>query len=255
MFCPHCGKEIAGDQAFCQHCGASLSEPVPGPVLSAGGRTRTPWEDRENFGFFGGLFRTLKEVLFSPSAFFRKMTVKDGLFHPLLYALIIGMFGLMFFYSWQILLKGAVQNFMPSGVTVAAGPQVFNSSNVIWLAALSPFFIIAGLFISSGILHIFLMLVKGARAGFEATFRVVAYGHSTQIFFVLPICGSFLVFAWAIVISIIGLREAHEISGGKATFAVFFPLVLCCGLLITTVMLFFMGALVASFGALMQMYK
>ena len=255
MFCPHCGKEIAEDQAFCHHCGVGLREPGPGTVPSFGGRTKTSWEDRETSGFFGGLFLTLKEVLFRPSAFFRKMTVKGGLFDPLLYALIIGMISLMFFYFWQVLLKGAIQNFMPSGMSIAAGPQIFHGAKVVWLAALTPLFIIVSLFIASGILHVILMMVKGARAGFEATFRVVAYGYSAHIFFIIPICGSIIVFLWAVVISIIGLREAHEISGGKATFAVFFPLVFCCGLVIIAAMLFFMGALAASFGALMHMYK
>jgi hypothetical protein len=255
MFCPHCGKEVAESQAFCQHCGSSLAESVPALAPAAGGRTKTPWEDRENTGFFWGLFLTLKNCLFNPSESFRRMPVAGGLTDPLLYALIVGMIGTMFLYLWQILLKGAVQSYLPPSMTTASGPQVFQGIGTAFLAVLAPFLIIIGLFITSGLLHLFLLLIKGARAGFEATFRVVSYSYSANIFFIAPICGSFIACIWALVITIIGLREMHEISGGKAAFAVFFPVFLCCGIIIIAASTVFMGAIAASFGSMMRMYK
>jgi len=252
MFCPHCGKEVTEGQIFCQHCGARLageaaSAPVPGV------REKTPWEDREVRGFFGGLFKTLNETLFRPSEFFKKMSVTGGLTDPLLYALIIGMVGLMFSYLWQISLKSAMQDMMP-GMQAAAGQYMFQGVGMAILAFFSPFLIILGLFVSSGILHVFLMMVKGARAGFEATFRVVAYGYSANIFLIIPFCGGLLAVVWAVVLYIIGLKEAHEITGGKAAFAVFLPLIVCCGL-ITIAIALFMGAAAASLGTFMQMQR
>ncbi len=254
MFCPHCGNEVADGQIFCQHCGAQLSgEPAPGAApertAAAGGRGKTPWEDREALGFFGGLFKTLNETLFRPSEFFKKMSVSGGLTDPLLFALIVGMVGLMFYYLWQILLKSAIQNMIP-----AAGQHLFQGIGLAILAFLSPFLIILGLFVSSAILHVCLMMVKGAKNGFEATFRVVAYGYSTYIFLLIPACGGLLYAVWAIVLCIIGLREAHETTGGKAAFAVFLPLIVCCGLFMIAMGALFMGA-VASLSALSQMQK
>ena len=112
MFCPHCGKEVTEGQSFCQHCGGSLAaESVQAPVAEttpvSDGRGKTPWEDREARGFFGGLFKSLNETLFRPSEYFRKMSVTGGLTDPLLYALIMGMAGLIFSVLWQISLKGA----------------------------------------------------------------------------------------------------------------------------------------------------
>jgi hypothetical protein len=252
MFCPHCGKEVTEGQIFCQHCGARLageaaSAPVPGV------REKTPWEDREVRGFFGGLFKTLNETLFRPSEFFKKMSVTGGLTDPLLYALIIGMVGLMFSYLWQISLKSAMQDMMP-GMQAATGQYMFQGVGMAILAFFSPFLIILGLFVSSGILHVFLMMVKGARAGFKATFRVVAYGYSANIFLIIPFCGGLLAVVWAVVLYIIGLKEAHEITGGKAAFAVFLPLIVCCGL-ITIAIALFMGAAAASLGTFMQMQR
>jgi hypothetical protein len=182
------------------------------------------------------------------------MPVTGGLTDPLLYALIIGMAGLMFSYFWQILLQGTMQDVMMPGMKTVAGPQVLRGIGMAALAFFSPFLIILGLFISSGVLHLFLLLVKGARAGFEATFRVAAYGYSANIFLVLPLCGGLIAAVWAIVLTIIGLREAHETTGGKAAFAVFLPVVVCCGLILVAVALF-MGAAAASLGTMMQMQK
>ncbi len=247
MFCPHCGKEIAEGQAFCHHCGLKVSEPAPG----AGGRVKTPWEDRETQGFFGGLFKTLKDALFSPTDFFKKMPVTGGLTEPLLYALIIGMVGLMFMYVWQILLQGTMQSYMTPEMKAASGYHLFQGIGIAVLAVLTPFLIILGLFISSGILHLFLMMVKGTRAGFEATFRAVSYSYSPYIFMIIPFCGNFIAGIWTMVLLIIGLKEAHETTGGKSAFAVLFPIIVCCGLIVLAILLF-VGTLAAAFGTMMQ---
>ncbi len=259
MFCPHCGKEVADDQIFCHHCGTRLRQdeqaaelPAEEPVQTAsfsGSRERTPWEDREAQGFLKGLFKTLSDVLFRPTDFFKKMPVAGGLTDPLLYALIVGMIGLMFSYLWQILTKGAMQSMM--GVSSGAGQFLFQGVGMAILAFLSPLLLIAGLFVSAGILHVCLMLVKGSRSGFEATFRVVSYGYSANVFLIIPFCGGILAAVWAIVLYIIGLREAHETTGGKAAFAVFLPAILCCGLIALAVVLI-LGAAAGSFGLMMQ---
>jgi hypothetical protein len=183
------------------------------------------------------------------------MPVSGGLTDPLLFALILGMAGFMFFYFWDILLHDGMRNFMTPEMKAAAGQYQFQGIGLALFAFLAPFLIITGLFISSGILHLFLMMVSGARAGFEATFRVLAYGYSINIFFVvIPVCGGLIAGVWAIVLMIIGLKEAHQTTGGKAAFSVFAPVFVCCGLAIAATLLF-MGAVAASFGAMMQMYK
>ncbi len=250
MFCPQCGKAIAEGQTFCLNCGARLSEPAP----PTGAREKTPWEDREARGFIGGLFTTVRDTLFRPSEFFRKMPVTGGLTDPLLYALIMGMIGLMFSYFWQILLQGAMQDAMFPGMKAVAGQHMFRGIGLAILAFLSPFLVILSLFITSGVLHLFLMMVKGARSGFEATFRVVSYGSSANLFLVIPFCGSIFAGVWYIVLMIIGLKEAHETTGGKAAVAVFFPIVVCCGLILVAIALF-MGAAALSLGTMMEMQK
>lgn len=256
MFCPHCGKEVADDQLFCHHCGLRLREenataPLEEVAASpAPGRERTAWEDREALGFFKGLFGTLNEALFRPTEFFRKMPVSGGLTDPLLYGLILGMVGVMFSYLWQIVTHGSMQGMIP-GMQPAARPDILGGVGLALMAFFSPFFIIIGMFVSAGILHVCLMMLKGTKAGFEGTFRVVAYGYSANLFMVIPFCGGILTAVWAIVLSIIGLREAHETTGGKAAFAVFLPVILCCGLALFALALIF-GIAAGSLGMIIN---
>lgn len=254
MFCPQCGAVVADDQKFCHQCGSRLplhagekTETAESAPAISDNLEKTAWEDRESLGFFGGLFRTLNDVLFRPSDFYKKMAVTGGLTDPLLFALIIGMTGLMFSYLWQLVIKGAMRDVIPvSGVNAGLGLAL--------LAFFSPFLIIIGVFIVAGVLHVCLLMVKGANRTFETTFRVVAYGYSANIFMIIPICGNLIAFAWAIVLYIIGLREAHKTTGGKASFAVFLPIFLFCGAIILMVALF-LGAAAGSLGTLMQMQQ
>jgi hypothetical protein len=247
MFCPHCGKEIADTKEFCQYCGARVEVSSPG----AGGREKVPWEDRGTQGAVGGMIKTLKETLFNPSGFFKKMAVTGGLADPILYALIVGMVAVMFSYLWQILFQGVIQSYLPAEMKTMPGYNIIQTIGLAVLALIMPFIIILWLFIWSGILHLFLMMVKGTKSGFEATFRVVSYSYGTNVLSVIPFCGGIIAWVWSIVLAIIGLKEAHETSGGKAAFAVLFPFVLCCGLIVAVALLM-MGVIAASIGAAAQ---
>ncbi|OGW54250.1 MAG: hypothetical protein A2Z46_02115 [Nitrospirae bacterium RBG_19FT_COMBO_55_12] len=249
MFCPHCGKEIADSHEFCQYCGDGVR--VEGSAPGAGEREKTPWEDRAAQGAFKGLLKTVKGALFSPVEFFKKMAVTGGFLDPILYGLIVVMVGVIFSYLWQILFQGSIQNYLPAEMKKMPWFNIFPTLGLAVLAVLMPFMIILGLFIWSGILHVFLMMVKGTKNGFEATFRVVSYSYSPNILNVIPFCGGVIAWVWSIVLAVIGLKEAHETSGGKAAFAVLFPFLLCCGLAVAVALLM-MGVMAASIGAAAQ---
>jgi hypothetical protein len=217
MLCPSCNREIPEQPGviFCPYCGWKTT---PEPLKSC------PWEERESLGFITAVTSTLKESLLKPGEFFRKMPVTGGIGSPLIYAMIWGTLGMMFAVVWQILSGGMLEMFArPPGLRHEFGPRY-----LLALAVLSPLFAIMGLFIGSGILHLCLMLIGGNKKGFEATFRVVSYSYGAQIFSAIPFCGGFIGAIWMIVIEIIGLKEAHGISGGKAALAIFLPLIFCC---------------------------
>jgi hypothetical protein len=252
VFCQHCGKEIFEGQIFCQHCGARLvaEDHGTGGNSPDAARYKTPWEDRETNGFFNGIFKTAKEVILTPSAFFKRMPVTGGLTDPLLFAMITGTIGLIFLSVWDLLLHDPMRSFMTAEMRSAAGEGMSSGIGTLMM----PFLLIIWLFVVSGMLHLFLMIVRGEKAGFEATFRVVSYSVSPFLIMVIPFCGMPVTTFWVLTLFMIGLRDAHETTGGKATVAVLFPFLFCCGMLVMAAVLF-MGALASSFGAMMQWYK
>jgi DNA-directed RNA polymerase subunit RPC12/RpoP len=225
MICPSCNRELpvqseipsGPELIFCPYCGGKII-----PEVSK----YCPWEEKERLGFFPALTSTLKESLTRPSDFYRKMPVSGGLGSPLIYAIIWGTLGIMFTIIWQILFGGILEMMaQPPGIK-----REFEPGYLLALAILSPILVIIGIFVGSGILHLCLMIIGGNKKGFEATFRVVSYAYGAQILSAIPFCGGFIGVIWMIVIEIIGLKEAHGISGGKAALAIFLPIIFCCGL-------------------------
>lgn len=219
MICSSCNRNLPEqpELTFCPYCGGKIIPETP---------KSCPWEERERLGLFTSLTSTLKESLMRPSEFYRKMPVSGGLGSPLIYAMIWGTLGIMFGLIWQILFGSIIEMMVQTpGMRGKFGPGY-----LLVLAILSPILVIIGIFIGSGILHLCLMIVSGNKKGFEATFRVVSYANGAQILSVIPFCGGFIGAIWMIVIEIIGLKEAHGISGGKAALAVFLPIIFCCGI-------------------------
>lgn len=185
------------------------------------------WEDMENLGFLKAFFQTIGEVLFRPSWFFSRMPVDRGLIHPLIFALVMGVLGGMFGLLYQFLMMFYLGSmFETEGFGGSSLPMIIISAIGL------PLFTVIGVFVISGLLHVCLMIVRGNRKGFEATFRVVAYAMSTQVFGIVPLLGGLIGSIWALVIQILGLRESHGISTGRAALAIFLPILAILALLI-----------------------
>ena len=74
------------------------------------------------------------------------------------------------------------------------------------------------------------MLLGGAKKTFEATFRVIAFSQgSTMPLQLVPCCGGLIALVWYLVANCVGVARVHEIDTGKATLAVFLPVIVCCG--------------------------
>ena len=80
-----------------------------------------------------------------------------------------------------------------------------------------------GLFILAAILHLLVRLVVGAgNSGFEATFRVAAYAAVVNLVSWIPLVG-WLLGLYGIYLSVVGIREMHGTTTGKAALVVLIP--------------------------------
>ena len=91
---------------------------------------------------------------------------------------------------------------------------------------ISPLFVTITMFIASAVLHLLLLIVRGGKNGFEATFRVVSYSQAAQIWGVIPFVGGFIGGLWILIVQIIGLREIHETSYLRVILALLIPVAL-----------------------------
>ena len=81
-----------------------------------------------------------------------------------------------------------------------------------------------GLFLSGSWAHLFVRAF-GGRKGWRSTIKAFAYGNTPIFLFGwIPFVGM-LLWIWALVLNIIGIRQLHEISTGRAVGAVLLSMV------------------------------
>ena len=94
----------------------------------------------------------------------------------------------------------------------------------------------AGLFISGSWAHLFVRAF-GGRKGYGNTIKAFAYGNTPVFLFGwIPFAGG-LFWIWALVLNIIGIRQLHEISTGRAVGAVLLSIV-ALGVIIALIVMF-----------------
>jgi predicted Zn finger-like uncharacterized protein len=193
----------------------------------------TPWEQREHRGLWKGVTGTIRGVLFSPKNTFSSMPVTGGWREPLAFGLLTGSIGSMFSFFWEFtaLLIGLLKPLWGVSLPISS-PLVF-----LVLIFLSPLFVMIHLFISSVIIHALLLLVRGGKNGYEATFRVVAYSQATRTWSVIPLLGDVIGWIWRSAVYIIGLKEAHETSYARVILAFSLPFALLFVLISALVLL------------------
>ena len=108
------------------------------------------------------------------------------------------------------------------------------------ITVISPLFVTITIFLTSGILHLLLLVVRGEKNGFEATFRVISYSQATQVLGLIPVIGGLIGSFWLLIIQIIGIREIHNTSYLRVIIAFSIPLVLIFLLVMTVLISLFM---------------
>ena len=200
------------------------------------GHKGTPWESPVGLGLWSRIYQTFKAVLFSPEAFFRTLAFKGGIREPLAFGLLAGSIGSMFGVFWQFILLSEGISFLSEYVLgeVALG-LIFM---IIMISV--PIFVTLSMFIYSGMLHLFLLIVRGGENGFEATFRVVSYSQAAQALGLVPFIGGWIGGVWQLVVQIIGLREIHDTSYFRIITAFLIPVVVFVLLMIAALVPIFL---------------
>jgi hypothetical protein len=148
---------------------------------------------------------TVQGVVLQPVSFFRGILRQGDFVNPLIFAIIC--------YEVSAILGGLLQLV---GRNIGFGGFI---SSII----LAPIIAAIGLFIGAGIIHLLVMLIIGSRnAGFEGTFRVLAYSAVTSLVSWIPFIGGILSL-YGIYLGIVGIREMHNTTTTKAAIVVLIP--------------------------------
>ncbi len=187
----------------------------------------TPLENQSNPGLLNVIFPAAKKVLFQPGRFFGTRDPENGLNAPLTFGLLFGGIGDMLAFFWSVLLF--------SGGLIPFGKAFLGQMDGIWIVILMaaiPIAVVLKMFFYSGILHLMLLIVRGGKEGFNATFRVVAYSQAALAWNIIPFVGSWIGTFWKLGIQVAGLHKVHHISYLRAIMAFLIPFFIFFGLLI-----------------------
>ena len=189
-----------------------------------------PWPPREGESSVQAFVTTWKDAVLHPTWFFKRMPREDDYGAVVFYYLIIGVVvaGIHLFWHSVFHFVGIQQMILRAlGVKQDVPP-----SSGLMDFLFSPIVVLLGLYVSAGVTHLFLKIVGGAHHGFDTTTRVLAFSYSPLLFAVVPFVGSVVGTVWVIVLTTIGLREAHETTTGRSLAAILLPYVILFGLFI-----------------------
>ena len=195
------------------------------------------WENPSGGSFFSSAYQSARGILSQPSETFRAMPTEGGLGKPLAFYLSV---------SWltsaiAVLYQAIAATVNPEMVLPREAASMSGYAiPLIYLAALIflPALLLVGVFVSSGLIHLGLVAVGGARKPFEATFRALCYsGGATSVLQLIPLCGGWLSsIAW-LVYSVIALKEVHRTETWRPVAAIALVFFAFCGVVVAAAVL------------------
>jgi hypothetical protein len=217
---------------------ASYPAPAPPPAEAVTTEVVRPdvmpaWERRPQVKLFPAFFMTIRDVLFEPHHTFPRMPVDGRLGPPTMFVLMLQLTAGLISTIVSVMLE-----FPSLTQTWARSEELRNITLPVWLIVIAfPFVYVLSVgislgfnFLVAGIHHLVLMLLGGANKGYDATYKVICYSYSAQVFNLIWCAPAALVFYF--IASIIGLSKVHGTEGWKAAVAMLAPVILCCLLVV-----------------------
>src|SRR5829696_9384922 len=205
--------------------GSSGGAGVPPPPRASSSAAGGDFDYRDLVPSF---IQTVREVIFNTVNFFRGIRREGDFLNPLIFAiicsLITGVIGGILRLIFTLVrgggFGGALGSLIANIVLIPIGTAIF-------------------LFIWAGIYHLLVLLVvRPSHAGYEATFRALAYASAVQALAWLayiPLLGilvAIVIGIYNVVLTVIGVREMHATTTGRAVAVV---LILLVGLTIAAI--------------------
>lgn len=203
----------------------------------------SPFADRGRTGFLAGFFQTWKLVATQPEPFFARVR-SDQPWSAILFGVLASTVGnaMASLYAWLtgqqalVALEQMIAKMPEDQARIARiYEQALTAEALLTQAVAAPLVTFVLIYVVAAIVHLLLVLFRGANRGFDATVTAVAHASGLLLLLAVPGCGALLAGVWGLVSLVIGLGAIQRCGSGKAAAAVLAPLVLvcvcCCGAL------------------------
>ena len=179
----------------------------------------------------GSFTDVVRRIVTRPAEFFSSIPRRGNFLSPLVFALICIEISTIL----GGLLRLALRTEVAGGIRFeGAGRYGYSFGSFLADVILAPIGGAIGLFVLAAIAHLFVMLFVGdGNSGYESTFRVVSYVSVTSLVNWIPLIGG-LVALYGLYLAVVGIREMHSTTTGRAALVVLLPI----GALLLLVLLF-----------------
>jgi hypothetical protein len=199
--------------------GGSSRGPGGPPPRVSGGASGADFDYTELVPSF---VQTAREITVNPVSFFSGIRRQGDFLNPLLFAIICAV------------ISGLLAGIISLLISLATGNGIGSAFGGLFGALIiTPIVTAIGLFVWAAIYHLLVVLIiKPSHAGYEATFRVVAYASVLQLvswLAAIPILGILVLIAiviYGVVLSVLGIREIHSTTTGRAAAVVLIPAII-----------------------------
>jgi len=248
--CPNCRNTFSTERAGrqeCPACGKPLVVPeppaAPAPGVDVAPEQGTPWEHRKELGLWRAWTQTLSLALLEPARLFASARIDRTSDHLSFAVLTTSVFWAIGQILERAMLSGQREQMRRLLGAISENPDVSSMMQkmidtqaaanswpvVIGLSLLTPIFSFIFVYLNAAVTHAFALLLGQSKRGFPATFTVCCYACAPLVLMAVPACGSIVGVVWLVVLTGIGLKEAHRISTGGAAATVLTPYVaMCC---------------------------
>ncbi len=230
--CANCSAnfEVVGTGVqTCPWCNAKLALGAPPPLPNESrapraaveqGEVLNPWDSAPEPSM-GALISTAKHSLLAPAPFFKATQSEGGHWRATLY---------YWLFQGGALLLGLLESelFPASDNSIAEFEAMVGLPYRTVMLAMLLFLPLMAL-TSAAFAHLSAMFFAGVRGNFMGTYKALTYSAAPSILNVVPVIGSFCGGVWSLVLYVIGLREQHRLTTGRAVLVLAGPilLVLC----------------------------
>ncbi len=166
----------------------------------------------------------VKGLLLEPSKtfdFLKDETLEEVVkYYAIIAAVYSALFALLLAFAGSIF--GSMMGFGKLGTMMGAGVGI---GAAIVFFVMFMIFAIASAFIGGAILHIF-VYIAGGRKGIAQTIKAGMYGSTPSLLLGWIPFINIIASIWSLVVVIIGIRQLHELTTGRAVLAILIPLII-----------------------------